>query len=106
MRKPYFENILGNVSESESLFSYDGSSYAMFQHPDHTPVFVAQLNPTSEQIAVCGEDKQCLYDFAQTGNKEIAVTTMKTAETNEMDRIILSKHTEYIIKLFYIPCNT
>ena len=80
------------MPESESIFSYDGSSYAMFHHPDHTPVFVAQLNPTSEQIAVCGEDKQCLYDFVQTGNEEIAVSTMKTAATNEMDSMILSKH--------------
>ena len=69
----------------------------MFQHPDHTPVFVAQLNPTSEQIAVCGEDKQCLYDFAQTGNKEIAVSTMETAETNEMDSEILSEYFKMIL---------
>ena len=80
------------MPESESIFSYDGSSYTMFHHPDHTPVFVAQLNPTSEQIAICGEDKQCLYDFVQTGNEEIAVSTMKTAATNEMDSMILSKH--------------
>ena len=81
----------GNVSESESLFSYHGSSHVAFQHPDHTPVFVTQLNPTAEQIAVCGEDQQCLYDFVNTGNQEIAVSTIKIAETNEMDSVLLSK---------------
>ena len=69
----------GNVTESESLFSYRGSSHVSFQHPDHTPVFVTQLNPTAEQIAVCGEDQQCLYDFVNTGNEEIAVSTMQNS---------------------------
>ena len=82
----------GNVTESESLFSYQGSSHDAFQHPDHTPVFVTQLNPTAEQIAVCGEDQQCLYDFVNTGNREIAVSTMQIAETNEMDSVLLSKY--------------
>ena len=79
------------MTESESLFSYHGSSRGAFQHPDHTPVFVTQLNPTAEQIAVCGEDQQCLYDFVNTGNEEIAVSTMKIAKTNEMDSVLLSK---------------
>ena len=86
----------GNVTESESLFSYHESSHAAFQHPDHTPVFVTQVNPTAEQIAVCGEDHQCLYDFMNTGNQEIAVSTMKIAETNERDSVLLSKKLELI----------
>ena len=81
----------GNVSESESLFSYRGSSHAAFQHLDHTPVFVTQLNPTAEQIAVCGEDKQCLYDFVNTGNEELAVATIEIANNNTKDSEILSK---------------
>ena len=81
----------GNVSEYESLFSYHGSSYAAFQHLDHTPLFVAQLNPTAEQIAVCGEDQQCLYDFVNTGNKKLAVATIEIANKNTKDSEILSK---------------
>ena len=81
----------GNVSEYESLFSYHGSSYAAFQHLDHTPLFVAQLNPTVEQIAVCREDQQCLYDFVNTGNKKLAVSTIEIANKNTKDSEILSK---------------
>ena len=90
-------NTAGNVSESESIFSYHGSVYTAFQHLDHTPVFIAQLNPTNEQIAVCGGDQQCLYDFVNTGNKELAVATIEIANNNTKDSEILSKKLKSII---------
>ena len=85
------------MSKSESLFSYRESSHAAFQHLDHTPVFVTQLNPTAEQIAVCGEDQQCLYDFVNTGNKELAVATIEIANNNTKDSKILSNKIKSII---------
>ena len=84
-------NTAGNVSGYESLFLYHGLSHAAFQHLDHTPLFFAQLNPTVEQIAVCGEDQQCLYDFVNTGNKKLAVATIEIANKNTKDSEILSK---------------
>ena len=47
-----------------------------------------QLNYTAEHIALCGDDKACLFDFFMTGERDFAVTTIdskknftKTVET-------------------------
>ena len=79
------------MSQSESLFSYQGSSHAAYQHPDHIPVFSDELTPTPEQLAVCGDNMQCLYDYAQTGSVDIAMATVDITEKNTMDSKVLSE---------------
>ena len=83
--------IAGAITEEESLFSYslDGSSFASFQYPDHQPAFLDQLTLTTEQMELCGNDKQCAYDYAQTGDMEIGLATMKVEQSNSMDQMIL-----------------
>ena len=90
---------IGNVTQSESLFSYKNAVFSSFQHPDHTPVFTNQLDPTADQLAVCGEDKQCLYDYSVTGSVEIATATMKIAENNTMDSTILGEIQQTNVKI-------
>lgn len=83
--------IEGAVAETESLFSYSlgGDSYADFQHPNHQPVFLDQFSPTAEQMEACGSDQQCVYDYAQTGNIDIGLSTMKIEQSNSMDQVLL-----------------
>ena len=84
-------SITGAVTEEESLFSYslDGASFEDFQYPDHQPIFLDQLNPTVEQVEVCGGDQQCMYDYAQTGNIEIGLATMEVEQSTSTNQMLL-----------------
>ena len=81
----------GAITKDESLFSYslDGASFASFQYPDHQPAFLDQLTLTDEQMEQCGSDKQCAYDYAQTGDIEIGLATMNVEQSNSMDQTLL-----------------
>ena len=46
----------------------------------YDPVFIEQLNFTDEQIALCGDDEGCLFDFVVTGEAEVARATMEDNE--------------------------
>ena len=75
------------MSDSDSLFSYpDGLSAADFSFPDHMPVFLDELDSStlSEAREICGQDLQCIYDYSQTGNRELAMITMETNQENRM----------------------
>ena len=50
------------------------------------------LTFTDEQRAICNDDKSCLFDFAVTGDKEIAITTLEAAEEIQRVQGIISKH--------------
>ena len=73
------------------MFSYslDGTSFASFQYPDHQPAFLDQLTLTDEQMEQCGSDRQCAYDYVQTGDIAIGLATMKVEQSNSMDQEIL-----------------
>ena len=98
--------IAGAVSEVESLFSYSlaaSTSYASFQYPDHQPVFLDQLTLTIEQMEQCGSNKQCAYDYAQTGDVEIGLSTMNIEQSNSMGQILLgmlvrSPESQHVLK--------
>ena len=83
--------ITGAITEEESLFSYllDGKNFSFFQHPDHQPAFLDQLTLTVEQMEKCGSDKQCAYDYAQTGDIEIGLATTSVEESNSMEQTLL-----------------
>ena len=54
-------------------------------------MFSDQITYTAEQRELCGEDEECLYDFAQTGDANIAMNTKTTAETTAMNVKLLSE---------------
>ena len=83
--------LTGQVTPSDSLFIYPGGlSSRNFSFPSHMPVFLDELS--DEAIAnarsVCGNDSQCIYDFSQTGNEELAMVTMTTNQENEMNQMM------------------
>ena len=61
-----------------------------FSFPSHIPVFLDELS--DEAIAnarsVCGNDSQCIYDFSQTNNEELAMVTMTINQENEMNQMM------------------
>ena len=84
--------IAGAITEVESLFSYSlgtSTSFGSFQYPNHQPAFLDQLTLTDEQKELCGSNKQCAYDYAQTGNSEIGLATMNIEQSNSMDKLLL-----------------
>ena len=75
----------GHINLNESLFTYpDGLTAANFTYPDHMPVFMDELSEStiSEARGVCGNSTQCIYDLTQTGNVELAMTTLAVNEEN------------------------
>ena len=76
------------------MFTYpDGLSAANFSFPAHMPVFLDELNSSTlaEARRVCGNNSQCIYDFSQTGNEELAMTTLETNRDNEMGMTVAGK---------------
>ncbi|XP_078495728.1 mucin-like protein [Ciona intestinalis] len=71
------------VNESESLFTYTNDrNYTFYNPTNHTPPFltaeVAALNNETLQsyLTTCGQTNfACLYDYAVTGNRQLAVTS-------------------------------
>ena len=89
-----FGNSLGQVSEEESLFFYeDGQNVSTMSDPYHRPIFLDEIdNETlSEAAGICGgvENVECLFDFSQTRNEELAQATASTDnKNNEIQQIV------------------
>lgn len=77
---------------------------ANFSDPNHEPQFLDELDNKTRQEAeaVCGgsENIQCIFDFSQTGNRELALDTQMTLNTSEENQRIAGNLTS--LKLFYI----
>ena len=83
----------GQITKEESLFYYpDGLSVANFSVPDHKPQFLDELDNSTRQKAeaICGglQNIQCIFDFSQTQNKELAENTQRTLNENEENQRI------------------
>ena len=83
-------------SEQESLFTYaPGRTYANYSNPNHVPVFLDQIDAEtrSEAEKICGgSDKiECIFDYSQTKNEELALDTQTTMDQNELNKQIGSE---------------
>ena len=90
----YIHNYIGQVTEGESLFTYPaGLGIANFSNPNHIPVFLDEIDSTTRQQAakVCGNNIQCIFDFVQTGNMQLAQNTQYIQMENENNQQINSK---------------
>ena len=47
----------------------------------------------------CESDKQCAYDYAQTGDIEIGLATMNIEHSNSMDQMILGMLKAHLIHM-------
>ena len=100
----------GQIDDSESLFTYpDGLTAANFSFPGYMPAFLDELdnNTLSSARELCGSDSQCIYDFSQTGNMELAMATLETNRENRMEQTIASTFIKFcdsimLIVLVYI----
>ena len=69
----------GKVENTESLF-FNPNMGGKRQADDFSPIFFDNLNITDEQIGLCGGSELCLFDFAVTGEVEIAENILETEE--------------------------
>ncbi|XP_070554572.1 sushi domain-containing protein 2-like [Ptychodera flava] len=68
-----------NVTEEESLFRYDiGQSHASLNDYNYVPTF--EITPNDEAMALCGDDKLCLFDYQITGSENFARQTKQAVE--------------------------
>ena len=83
----------GRVRESESIFVYKGSdTYTnVNDDTDFTPQFGVDLGSIPEDVREsCGNNTQCLFDYQQTGNLELAMSTASEQERLNSVRTVLS----------------
>ena len=84
----------GRTQVDESLFTYGvGESHADFNDDStYTPVFAVDPDSVPDSVkAACGDNRECLFDFAQTQDMDFAMSTVSEVESQEDLRKILSK---------------
>lgn len=90
-----FLTTIGQITQEESLFFYnEGENVSTFSDPNHMPTFLDELDNETRTaaIAVCGETNiECIFDFSQTGNQELAISTLNTNNENVMEEEITCK---------------
>ncbi len=67
------------MTQTTSLFHYPpGKSYSDYNDLNFKPDFIdlSALEENPEATDICGDNKQCLYDFITTGDKSFAQETM------------------------------
>ena len=75
------------MGRSQSLFQYfDGDSYDTYNDEWNTfvPVFTDELTQPEDALDVCeGNDLQCIFDYAVTGDMSIAIATHSATLENQ-----------------------
>ena len=82
--------VLGQITEEESIFTYEaGKSVGTFSNPDRTPPFLdellASLMGNSTLTDVCGDNVECLFDFAQTGDVDVGMAAIVVENETETE---------------------
>ena len=93
--------VLGVVTADESLFRVPAQS-TQLRRQTYTPIFIEDLTFTDEQREVCNNDEQCLYDFAVTGERSVAMDTLDAAE--ELERVQALLGETFITVLKHCEC--
>lgn len=85
------------------MFSYYGNtSWQVYSHPTHLPVFADEIVPTDAQKSMCGNDIQCIYDLSQTNSTKFAMETARFGEENIQNAKIISK---FVINVYMTSQN-
>ncbi|KAI0210407.1 Mucin-like protein [Lamellibrachia satsuma] len=92
------------IDAVDSLFFYaPGETHATYAHTEFQPLFLEDVlaNMTAAQRTkaeqTCGNNKECLFDFAVTGKEEAAAATLATNAKNKEDAETLSNASPNII---------
>lgn len=81
----HFNVFSGRITEEASLFTYkDGTTYSNYQNPSFIPAFETPTDLPADVVEVCGDDQECVFDYAVSGSPELA------AETKERTQSFLS----------------
>lgn len=67
-------------------------SWMNYVHPLFQPAYPDELNYTSAQRLVCGNNIFCLYDLYQTASEDFAMTTVLIDQVTRLDTLVLSKY--------------
>ena len=80
----------GRLLSNESLFFYrPGQNYFNFYHPNHVPHFSDELNISSlspEVRRACGQNRECLFDAAETGSVSFGEQTSNDENSFDDDQ--------------------
>lgn len=81
----HFNVFSGKITEEASLFTYkDGTTYSNYQNSTFIPAFETPTDLPADAVEVCGDDQECVFDYAVLGSPELA------AETKERTKSFLS----------------
>lgn len=85
---------IGRTQLDESLF-YNGrrkrQADETFGNSSFVPIFSDELNFTEMQRLICQNNMQCLFDFAVTGERDIALETLQHEQEANATHEELSK---------------
>ena len=75
---------VGKVPDEERLFVLPNCSLQVVFFDDaFVPSFLNSSAVTQEIIALCGDNKECIYDVLTTGNRELGQQTAGFEEENQ-----------------------
>ena len=89
-----FINLLGQITDEISLFTYPGGlSVANFSFPGHLPRFLDEVlaNATDDTRNICGNNDECIFDATETGSMDIGLETRQTNQDNNNDQMVACK---------------
>ena len=98
----------------DSLFHYaPGESYSTFARTSFTPLFIEDVlkNMTAAKRAVatnmCGDNKECLFDFAVTGNLILYSTWLELtcSVINKLMLLLICPHFYDNAQYTYMKCQ-
>lgn len=100
--------------QEESLFYYGrrkrqtGENFEDFQNSSFVPIFSDELNFTDAQRTICDNNARCLFDFAVTGEIELALDTLQDEKNANISIEALSKHASkrFIAVYRYSRCHS
>lgn len=86
------------------MFYYeDGEDVSTFSVPAHVPIFLDQLSDDTiaDATEVCGsiDNIECIFDFSQTGDLALAMSTMETNNQNNEDQMAVGRLTMNLYNL-------
>lgn len=72
----------GRITEEASLFTYkEGTAYSNYQNPSFIPAFETPTDLPADAVEVCGDDQECVFDYAVSGSSELAAETKERTQS-------------------------
>ena len=82
------------MNETESIFTYFSPESYDFYNANSTtfvPVFLSDMNVSSEIEVACGGDDSCIFDYSVTNDLSIGMSSMVVSMENQETLEIIRK---------------